>query len=1015
MKGDFTRYTFRKEKHYRKVNMQQGRVQTDADWNEQNEIQFHYETTYLKDLVGKNGTLAEKDGLGGFKISGNYSFEWSKIGAPTDSGVDNDSIRLKQFLVNNFGLRWITGSTNFAKDGDNKLSISDRGHSAVIEKTGATATLRVDSEKVYEFLVKGGDKVMIYSRGFMIGPGNYYVEGLLCENDYEIDFTRQQYLPEPENPVQASKKYLAYLDVWEHHITYLDDSYIREQALGDVDTATRSKITWQIKLVDTDGPNLKNRCELWDSAVKGMEKTSTTGLMQARAKLSPGRPDRCSLYETAGYTRLENQLYRVEVHKAGNLAEATFKWSRDNGTVVSKVTEFKPTENTLVIQKRGKDSLLDFQKDGWVEVTDEFRELNGMPGSLVKLKDVEDTSIIYRPETLIGDDIIEAKYPLTRNPKVRRWESKNDKPIIDSSTVQDGGYIELESGVQVKFEDGYYRTGDYWLVPARTRTGSIEWPKVGESDSDEPLALPPAGIHHHYAPLALVQSGTDGEDGLFTAKNEEDFRSFFSSLIDLVDMDYAGGDGQQALPDNKLPLPLRVAVTLGGQPINKTPMRGVMVRFTIVQQLSSSPGSLRPLPAGSTSGQSIDVPINTEGIEGIAECEWTLGDGMQAQQVKAELYDECGKLIDLPPIHFGSTLPILFYYISGDGIEVPKGGNISTLLRVGIKIGKTLVASEYEVKFNTTAGTLSESSVAPTNGIASSTWTLTSINKPEQAWAELYYKPDPAGVATPANVEPIYFSATIPEEVSHGAAATTGLLKLDIPAEGNQPPAPLIYGPFSHHLTGLSIPPAVMLGLSTEESRPEESPPDEKAAIRYTEDYFLLLEGEIYFKPVLITPSTFMVHLLNVSRGEVNAEIILRWWAIPADAKPTTDAGPIVVEFGIVREPEPELVQFPQDNFSLQDSARVRVSHTHATKNEEVRVKLHVGFEDGPVLEMERTPEDVYISKQKFQILVGRIVIEGEPLEVRGLDGGARLIADYLDKEGNKIASGTAFIIPIIG
>jgi hypothetical protein len=57
----------------------------------------------------------------------------------------------------------------------------------------------------------------------------------------------------------------------------------------------------------------------------------------------------------------------------------------------------------------------------------------------------------------------------------------------------------------------------------------------------------------------------------------------------------------------------------------------------------------------------------------------------------------------------------------------------------------------------------------------------------------------------------------------------------------------------------------------------------------------------------------------------------------------------------------------------------------------------------------------VYISKQKFQILVGRIVIEGEPLEVRGLDGGARLIADYLDKEGNKIASGTALIIPIIG
>ena len=81
------------------------------------------------------------------------------------------------------------------------LSISDAGHTAVIEKIGATATLRVDGNPVYDFLVKSetdeedGDKVMIYNHGFMIGPGNYYVDGLLCENDYEIDFTNQQSLP----------------------------------------------------------------------------------------------------------------------------------------------------------------------------------------------------------------------------------------------------------------------------------------------------------------------------------------------------------------------------------------------------------------------------------------------------------------------------------------------------------------------------------------------------------------------------------------------------------------------------------------------------------------------------------------------------------------------------------------------------------------------------------------------------------------------------------------------------
>ena len=38
MKGDFSRDTFDSKKHYSRVLMQQGRVQTDADWNEQQAI-----------------------------------------------------------------------------------------------------------------------------------------------------------------------------------------------------------------------------------------------------------------------------------------------------------------------------------------------------------------------------------------------------------------------------------------------------------------------------------------------------------------------------------------------------------------------------------------------------------------------------------------------------------------------------------------------------------------------------------------------------------------------------------------------------------------------------------------------------------------------------------------------------------------------------------------------------------------------------------------------------------------
>ena len=49
LKGDFTRNTFKKEKHYSGVRMQQGRVQLDADWNEQVDIQVHWKSLLSHD------------------------------------------------------------------------------------------------------------------------------------------------------------------------------------------------------------------------------------------------------------------------------------------------------------------------------------------------------------------------------------------------------------------------------------------------------------------------------------------------------------------------------------------------------------------------------------------------------------------------------------------------------------------------------------------------------------------------------------------------------------------------------------------------------------------------------------------------------------------------------------------------------------------------------------------------------------------------------------------------------
>ena len=51
------------------------------------------------------------------------------------------------------------------------------------------------------------------------------------------------------------------------------------------------------------------------------------------------------------------------------------------------------------------------------------------------------------------------------------------------------------------FDNGTYRPGDFWTFPARTATGTVEWPPC---DSDGSPAQPPASLIVHEAPLAVL-------------------------------------------------------------------------------------------------------------------------------------------------------------------------------------------------------------------------------------------------------------------------------------------------------------------------------------------------------------------------------------------------------------------------------------------------------------------------------------------------------------------------------
>lgn len=227
---------------------------------------------------------------------------------------------------------------------------------------------------------------------------------------------------------------------------------------------------------------------------------------------------------STGYRRLQNQLYRVEIHKPGQVVDgqpgnasnqkATFKWSRDNGSIVSLIENSQDIQKGIItIRVSAQDAWSSSKTGQWIELIDEARELKGLPGQLARLNRVSGNKIEFDAASLDGDS-------LQAPTKVRRWDHTTKESSIFTRTK----WVELEDGIKVQFnEDSEYKTGDYWLIPARASTNDIEWPNDQAQDvkKRQPLLQPALGVHHDYCLLAAGQTkqqkfilGGDIEDPL---------------------------------------------------------------------------------------------------------------------------------------------------------------------------------------------------------------------------------------------------------------------------------------------------------------------------------------------------------------------------------------------------------------------------------------------------------------------------------------------------------------------
>jgi len=469
MKADRSRDTFNEAKHYRRVLHQQGRVVLDADDNEQVSIDLAASETTLSDVIGPTGvpeTSLSAGYTGGFAlgIAASASSSSSAGSSSSSSSLLLLQLRLPQGI----------GSTSSSSSSSGALAAND----------------------------------------LSIAHGRIYVDGILVINDQDTTLLTQPFLPldfSDPDPMAAvglngAGLYAAYLDVWERVVTPIDDPAIQEIALGGPDTCLRSQIVWQVRLgrIDTAQYGANPACGQIGAP---WPQISNAGLLTALVGAPSVDPLPCALPPESGYRSLENQLYRVEIHNPGGYGTATFKWSRENGSVVfgivpapGQATTGFVTGPTLNVTSTGRDASLGVKTGDWVELIDDRSEFLRGRGELLQ---VAGTDASHMTVTLMAAP--SEPIDLSRHPKLRRWDQSVNTDA-DGIPVADGTPIDLENGIQIQFSNGQYAVGTYWLIPARTATaretvGTIEWPVDASGNY---LPQPPRGIVHHYCKLGIV-------------------------------------------------------------------------------------------------------------------------------------------------------------------------------------------------------------------------------------------------------------------------------------------------------------------------------------------------------------------------------------------------------------------------------------------------------------------------------------------------------------------------------
>lgn len=382
------------------------------------------------------------------------------------------------------------------------------------------------------------------SYNFNIGVGSYYLGGLrfavdqnsetfLAQHDWlQIDDGDQ--LPDP---VTEPRIDLVYVSGWEQPVTAVEDSELREVALGGRDTSTRVKrfrrFMVRANVGTTDFSNAFT--VVTDGLIAGCPHSSydpetcewrSGGRLEVGFVNSGKEEDLCADPAATGYVAAENQAIRVELRegskwvwgfdnasklyrvkvgavgvgtttlsfltepadlpsmpRAGQVVELLpwgallpnrEKVAEAQGVITTVSTSYDPTAKTLIIGAAVSTSWID-----WLAAHIEYHNL--ADGD-------EEQEYLYLRVWDRGAELVDGGHPAELD-------------------VDVGGVAKTlgSTGLSVKFFKGGI-PGDYWIIAARPSTPELVTPwDLATEDG-----VPPHGPHRFIAPLAVIE-WTEGE------------------------------------------------------------------------------------------------------------------------------------------------------------------------------------------------------------------------------------------------------------------------------------------------------------------------------------------------------------------------------------------------------------------------------------------------------------------------------------------------------------------------